>query len=203
MDGLLVSQLLLWAVVIALCAIVAALARQIGVLHERIAPAGALTLGKGPEPGELIEPMSLVRLDGAPLVIGGANARGHSTLLFFLSPTCPVCKELLPAVLSIRRSERAWLEVVFASDGDLAGQQAFAQAQGLQDVPYVVSTELGLRFRVPRLPFAVLLDERGALQARGLVNTREHLESLFQAQELKAPTMQEYLRRQHEENHAA
>ncbi|MBM5812334.1 MAG: hypothetical protein FJ191_10275 [Gammaproteobacteria bacterium] len=203
MDAMLVSQWLLWGVVLVLCAIVAALARQIGVLHERIAPAGALTLGKGPEPGERVEPLSLVRLDGSSFVIGGTSARGHSTLVFFLSPTCPVCKELLPAVLSVRRSERGWLDVVFASDGDLGAQRAFAQAQGLDEAAYVVSTELGLRFRVPRLPYAVLLDAQGVLQARGLVNTREHLESLFEAQRLQAPTMQDYLRQQRGENHAA
>ena len=41
---MLVSQILLWIAVIVLGALVAALARQVGILHERIAPAGALTL---------------------------------------------------------------------------------------------------------------------------------------------------------------
>ncbi len=202
MDTLLVSHLILWGVVILLCAVVAALARQIGVLHERIAPAGALTLGKGPEPGEAVAPLVLPRLDGGEVTIGGGRADGRSTLVFFLSPSCPVCKTLLPAVLSIRRSERHWLEVVFASDGDPDAQQAFVRTSQIGDAPYVVSTELGLRFKVPRLPFATLLDGQGILRARGLVNTREHLESLFEAQALGTPTVQDYLK-QREENHAA
>ena len=45
---LLLSQGLLWGVVIILAITVLALARQIGVLHERIAPVGALALGQGP-----------------------------------------------------------------------------------------------------------------------------------------------------------
>ncbi|HEY0594385.1 MAG TPA: methylamine dehydrogenase, partial [Sphingopyxis sp.] len=40
----LASQILLWIAVAVLGVLVAALARQVGVLHERIAPAGALTL---------------------------------------------------------------------------------------------------------------------------------------------------------------
>jgi hypothetical protein len=40
---MLTSQILLWTAVIVQALLIAALARQVGVLHERIAPAGALT----------------------------------------------------------------------------------------------------------------------------------------------------------------
>ena len=45
-DALAVSQIVLWIVVVILAATVLALARQIGVLHERIAPMGALTIDR-------------------------------------------------------------------------------------------------------------------------------------------------------------
>src|SRR2546426_8420546 len=51
-QALLVSNAVLWMVVVLLGCVVAALARQIGVLHERVAPAGALMVGKGPAVGE-------------------------------------------------------------------------------------------------------------------------------------------------------
>lgn len=41
----------------------------------------------------------------------------RATLVFFLSPTCPVCKKLLPVVQSIRDAESGWLDIVLASDG--------------------------------------------------------------------------------------
>jgi hypothetical protein len=41
-DALLISNAVLWCVVIVLALVVLALARQVGVLHERGAPAGAL-----------------------------------------------------------------------------------------------------------------------------------------------------------------
>ena len=52
-DALVISQIVLWIVVVILAVTVLALARQIGVLHERIAPMGALTIDKGPRVGDL------------------------------------------------------------------------------------------------------------------------------------------------------
>jgi methylamine dehydrogenase accessory protein MauD len=103
-----------------------------------------------------------------------------------------VCKTLLPAVLSSRRDERGWLDVILASDGNAEEQREFVRRQGLLGVPYVVSAPLGLAYQVSRLPFGALLDEHGILRARGLVNSREHLESLFEAQRLGVASLQEY-----------
>ena len=71
---------------------------------------------------------------------------------------------------------------MLASDGELEAQRRFVAGHELGDFPYVVSARLGLTYQVGKLPYAVLIDEHGTLRARGLVNTREHLESLFQRQ---------------------
>jgi len=192
MTALAVSNVVLWVLVLVLSAVVLALTRQLGVLHERIAPAGALMLNRGLAVGEAAPVLELAALDGQALKVGSARSDGRSTLLLFVSPSCPVCKTLLPAVRSSRRDERAWLDVILASDGDLAEQREFVRAQGLEGVPYVVSATLGLAYQVSRLPFAALLDEQGVLRARGLVNSREHLESLFEAKRLGVASLQEY-----------
>jgi methylamine dehydrogenase accessory protein MauD len=131
-------------------------------------------------------------LDGRAHRLGGARADGRSTLLLFVSPSCPVCKSLLPAVKSSRRGERGWMDVILASDGDAREQREFVRAHGLDGIPLVVSAALGLAYQVSRLPFAALLDEQGILRARGLVNSREHLESLFEAKRLGVASLQEY-----------
>jgi len=191
-TALAISNLVLWVLVLALSAVVLALVRQLGVLHERIAPAGALMLNRGLVVGEPAPVVAVADLDGAALEVGAARADGRSTLLLFVSPTCPVCKTLLPAVKSSRKDERAWMDVILASDGDALAQREFVRAQGLEGIPYVVSAALGLAYQVSRLPFAALLDERGILRARGLVNSREHLESLFEAKRLGVASLQEY-----------
>jgi methylamine dehydrogenase accessory protein MauD len=192
MTALAISNVVLWVVVICLALVLLALTRQLGVLHERIAPAGALMINRGPEIGEAMAALDVTDLDGREWRIGGANVNGKSTLILFLSPTCPVCKTLLPVVRSSRQQERDWLEVVLASDGDPAQHRQFVQQYQLRDFPYLVSPSLGLNYQVNRLPFAALIDKDGVLRARGLVNSREHLESLFEAQRLGVASLQEY-----------
>lgn len=192
MNPLVISNIVLWVLVLVLAAVLLAVVRQLGVLHERITPAGALMLNRGLTVGEAAPELEVADLAGQSLRVGAKRSDGRSTLLLFVSPTCPVCKTLLPAVKSSRKDERGWLDLILASDGDVAEQRAFVRAQGLEAIPYVVSAALGLAYQVSRLPFAALLDENGVLRARGLVNSREHLESLFEAKRLGVASLQEY-----------
>jgi len=194
MDNvLIVSNVILWVMVIGLGLTVLALARQVGVLYERIAPAGALMISQGPEVGEIAPEFELETLDGGPLTLGGVPQSNKSTLLFFLSPNCPICNTLIPVLKSIRRSESEWLDIVLASDGEPEKQRAFIARKELAEFPFVLSTELGMTYQVAKLPFAVLLDEKGVLRAKGLTNNREHLESLFEAMEQGVASIQEFM----------
>ena len=192
MSALAISNIVLWIVVLALLALVLALTRQIGVLHERIAPVGALMINKGLTVGEQVPVVDVSDLAGQVMKVGAPRTDGLSTLLLFVSPTCPVCESLLPVLRASRKQEKSWLQIVLASDGDLVTQREFVQAKGLGDFQYVVSAPLGMTYQVSRLPFAALVDANGKLRARGLVNSREHLESLFEAQRLGVASLQEY-----------
>lgn len=193
-QALIVSNILLWVAVLALLATVLALARQIGILYERISPMGALMMDSGPGVGQPAPVFQLPALGGGAVQIGGSANR--STLLFFLSPTCPVCKKLLPILKSVQKAEAQTTQVVLASDGELPQHEAFRQRAALEDFPYVLSAELGMSFRVSKLPYAVLLDTQGLVRAKGLVNSREQLESLLAAQELGVASVQEFLQTQ-------
>ncbi|HEX2486609.1 MAG TPA: methylamine dehydrogenase accessory protein MauD [Myxococcota bacterium] len=194
-DALLVSNALLWLAVVVLAALVAALLRQVGVLHERIAPVGALVTGPVPAVGQPAPLVAARELGGSLLELGGPSPDGRATLLFFLSPSCPVCKTLLPIVTRIARSDAARLRVVLASDGPPEEHLAFAREAQIE-LPYVLGSALGLAYRVGKLPWAALVDGSGVLRAQGLVNTREHLESLFEAQARGVASLDEWLRAQ-------
>jgi len=193
-NTLIVSNIILWILVLVLVAVVFALVRQIGVLYERVAPAGALMSGKGLKTGELAPVLDLQTVDGRKLTIGGERSDNKSTLLFFLSPTCPVCKTLIPVLEAMRKSEVDWLEIILASDGDLDEHRAWLKKQKMESWPYVLSPQLGMTMQVAKLPFAALIDEKGILCARGLVNSREHIESLFEAREQGVASIQEFLK---------
>jgi methylamine dehydrogenase accessory protein MauD len=193
-GALMVSNVVLWVVVIVLALVVLALARQVGILHERVAPAGALQPTSGPKVGELTEAMSIADVNGNAVTVGGASASGMNTLVMFTSPTCPVCKSLVPTAKSLAKAERNRLELVFASDGGTPEQhQAYVKDLGLDRYPYVLSEKLGMSFEVSKLPFAVLIGADGTLQSKGLVNTREHLESLIEAMDTGIATLQDYV----------
>ncbi|BFM18266.1 hypothetical protein R50073_44490 [Maricurvus nonylphenolicus] len=192
-NALIISNIISWLAIVALFIVVLALVRQIGLLHERISPVGALSIDKQKlKLGEAAPSFTLPSLTGGTIALGGDFNKPKSTLVFFLSDTCPVCKTLLPVLKSVARRESDWLELVLASDGDENGHKEFIARENLQDFPYVVSTELGMGFEVGKLPYGVLLDESGNLTSHGLVNTREHLESLIEAKHLGAPTVQTY-----------
>jgi methylamine dehydrogenase accessory protein MauD len=191
-TALAVSNAALWLVVVVLAVALLAVIRQLGVLHERIAPVGALMLAKGLKVGESAPQIAVQDLEGRSMTLGAARTDERATLIMFVSPTCPVCKTLLPVIKSSLASERDWLDIILASDGETANQREFVLANRLGGFPYVVSAPLGISYQVSRLPFAVLVDAQGVLRARGIVNSREHLESLFEAKRLGLASIQDY-----------
>lgn len=193
MDLLVISNIALWIGFVAMVIINLALARQIGVLYERIAPAGALMLNKTLRQGGAAPQLAVQDLDGRPLQIGAAAADGRSSLLFFLSPDCPVCASLVPVLKSAAAAESEWLNIIVCSDGEDQDHRGYIRKRGLERFPYIVSELLGKTYGVSKLPYAVLIDEKGLLASMGIINSREQLESLFEAKERKVASIQDYM----------
>ncbi len=192
MITMMISQGLLWGVVILLSVTVMALARQIGVLHERVAPAGALISGAGPGVGEQSPRLEVHALGGNAITVGATLAKGKAMLMLFVSQTCPICKKLIPIALDFAKSER--LDVLFVGDADVAEQRKLIEQFGIDEHCFVNGPEIGMTYRVSKLPYAVLLDDEGVISAKGLVNSREHFESLIIAKETGYATIQTYLK---------
>jgi methylamine dehydrogenase accessory protein MauD len=192
-EALLISNALLWLIVLALAAVVAALVRQIGILHERVAPAGALVGREGPRVGEPAPRLVVDDWNGQAVSLGGASADGRATLIAFVSPSCPVCKTMLEILDAVMRREQHRTRLLFASDGPRAEHEAFVREQRMAERGYLLSSELGLVYQVGKLPYAVLIDGAGVLRAKGLINTREHVESLFEAMDRGVGSVQEFL----------
>lgn len=191
MDWLVVSNIALWIGFVAMVLVNLALARQIGVLYERVAPAGALMMNQKLVVGAQAPVLSVQTLEGEVEAVGEAGDK--SQLLFFLSPDCPVCNQLTPALKSAASAESGWLRVLLASDGDDQDHRGYRERKGLQQFPYVVSELLGKTYGVSKLPYAVLIDEQGVIASMGIINSREHLDSLFEAKERKVASIQDYM----------
>jgi methylamine dehydrogenase accessory protein MauD len=82
---------------------------------------------------------------------------------------------------------------VFVGDDDPAAQRAMIAKHDMAAYPFINSAEVGMAFEVAKLPHAVLLDATGKVLAKGLVNSREHLESLIVSHEMGVPHVQDYI----------
>jgi len=141
-----------WALVLVLCVVVVALARQVGTLHLRLGPRGALEIDdEGPILGEPMPPIEAVGADDGPVALGGP---GEPRLVLFSSPTCIVCREVAPAIPAAARAGRLVPQVVHDPDAER-------------------------RLDVPGTPFLVVLDEHGVVRAKGTVNNLEQVEGLI------------------------
>jgi methylamine dehydrogenase accessory protein MauD len=191
LTSLIISQILSWLVILGLGLALLALARQVGVLHIRVAPAGALATTGGPSVGSSTGAIATRTLDGKPITVGGHAHGVKLRLLLFVSAQCPLCKAVIPMATSFAKAERVAL--TFVGDDDAAAQRAMIAQHGLEGQPFINGPEVGMAYEVAKLPFAVLLDEEGAILSKGLVNSREHLESLIVAHEMGIRTVQDYI----------
>lgn len=186
------SMILMWIVIIALTAVVISMARQIGILHERIAPMGALVTSGGLAAGDSLPSLRSTTIDGAAFRVGPDAPFRQRTLLMFVSANCPVCAKLIPIVQAVAAAES--IDLIFVGDADVAEQRALIARYRIGDHLFVNGPELGRAIEVAKLPYAVLVRTDGVIAAKGLVSNREHVESLFNADDSGFRSAQAYVR---------
>jgi methylamine dehydrogenase accessory protein MauD len=176
------SYIALWILAVFMLSGLVVLAHLLGILYQRV-PGKPAKLGvAGPDIGARLQPVEY--LDAFGRMVSVPPRSGKSLLLFFIAPSCSTCAQLLPVIKSLKHSERDELEVVLVStNAEIAPAQDFLRRNGAEDVPLIAS-HLFLRiYKVFTSPYAIVFDHIGIVRAKGLVNTREHLESLFEAKD--------------------
>ena len=177
-ELLAVSYVLLWVLVLLLLGTVLALARQIGLIYRRLPPVYARDMAEGPAIGSSMPILPATALAGGELQIGGpAKAR---RLYVFVGAGCSVCDELAPALASFARHDRDEAELILVGvAGDANSSAAFVDRHGLGRIPYALAPDASATYGVTGTPFAILIDPAGTVEAKGLPNHLEHLESLL------------------------
>ncbi len=174
-DWWAVSYAVLWAVVVALTVVVVALARQIGTLHLRLGPRGALEVDdEGPPLGEAPPHEETTDAQGRPARIGGP---GEAQLLLFVSPGCHLCEQVLPSLPVVARKH----ELVPYVLADVDAEETVSQYERRRLHARIVSAVgIAQRYRVPGTPYVVVLDRLGVVRGKGTVNNLEQLEGLVE-----------------------
>ena len=167
------SYVVLWLLVIVLSVVVVALARQIGTLHLRLGPRGALELDdEGPPLGEPAEAFDRADIDGRAVAIGGP---GDAQVLMFVSPGCMLCEQVLPSLSAIAGTHE--LTPYVLTDVDET-ESALTFGPKRLSVPVVAARDIATAYGVPGTPYVVVLDRHGVVRAKGTVNNLEQLEGL-------------------------
>jgi methylamine dehydrogenase accessory protein MauD len=117
--------------------------------------------------------------------------RATSQLLLFVSESCPISRKMIPIAREFCRSEN--IDLLFFGDDREDVQTALIQEFGLNPTRFINSESYGRTIGIDKLPYALLAGQDGRLIARGLVNSREHLESLMTVQETGFDTVQSWL----------
>ncbi|MDQ3982922.1 MAG: hypothetical protein M3271_09625 [Actinomycetota bacterium] len=170
-----VSYVVMWLLLAALTVVVVALARQIGTLHLRLGPRGALEADdEGPPLGEAPPPEESTDAQGRPARIGGP---GEPQLLLFVSPGCHLCEQVLPSLPAVARAHE--LDPYVLADTD--AEETVSQYERRRLPARVVSAAgIAQRYRVPGTPYVVVLDRLGIVRAKGTVNNLEQMEGLVE-----------------------
>ena len=167
------SYVVLWLLVVVLCFVVVALARQIGTLHLRLGPRGALEMDdEGPPLQEAPPPVDAVDISGKGISVGGP---GHAQLVLFVSPGCHLCEAVLPSLTAV--SEAGDMRALVVTDSD-ATEARTSYGDGRVRAPVIPSRKLAQAYRVPGTPYVVILDDLGVVRAKGAVNNLEQMEGL-------------------------
>lgn len=173
------SYVILWVLVLVLCLVVVALARQIGTLHMRLGPVGALEMDdEGPELGSPAISIPTSDMSGEPVVIGAA-----SQLLMFVSPGCHVCEQVLPSVGAVAKSGKLAPFVVTDVDAE---ETVLTFKNKKVAAPVVPGVAIAQSYEVPGTPYVVITDTAGAVAAKGTVNNLEQVEGLIDSAQRRA-----------------
>ncbi len=167
-------------ILIGLAVVVLSLARQVGILHERLSPAGMQRSRNGIQPGEIVPAQSLTAISEAPITFTGRPAA-----LLFMSAECPICRSVLPAFEdAVGGTDFApyWVaDGLPGPSGEMPDYTRYAADQRLDEDRLLVSQELGLTLGIQQIPALVLIDAEQKLIAREVLNGPRQVAALFSA----------------------
>jgi len=126
--------------------------------------------------------------------VGQLRRRERGLFLLYVSPHCSLCSGLLPS------AKRFFKEIAAEADGVwvmvLGSREAqifYARENELTRYPVAAEEQMPARMRVEGAPFGLWINAQGQVKAKGMVDRREHLESLRHAARIGHPSIESYV----------
>jgi hypothetical protein len=154
--------------------VLAAVVHQLGLLSLRVQPVPPMAFEEGPQPGDFLN------IKDAPWRAPHVEAEPRAGyLIYFFSPTCTLCGQLLSGVRGLARRHVGDVHVMLATEAP-EEQAGSYLARRKVDLP-LISDERVLRANgIPGVPFTLALDRDGKVVLGGGVNTTEQIDELIE-----------------------
>jgi methylamine dehydrogenase accessory protein MauD len=171
----LLSIVILWVIVLLLGFLVFGTLRALGVLSWRLEQLEATTpkrLGRdGLKPGKRAPDFTLPSTDGKEVCLH--DFAGHKVLLVFTQSGCSPCKTVIP---ELNRLERGDTHVVVINNGDPDSTRKWDAEVGAR-FPVLAQAQFSIskKYEVFATPFAFLIDAKGVIVSKGIINNRQHI----------------------------
>lgn len=173
---LLVSNIVLWVVVLGLGFLLLGVLRALGLLSWQLDQLYAITPRKidreGLKPGSKAPDFALPSAAGGEVALH--DYLGRKVLLVFTQAGCGPCHAVAPELNRLQR--KGEVQVLVVNNGDaVATRQWAGEVQALFPVLSQEHFSLSKRFRVYATPFGFLIDAAGVIASKGIVSTRQYL----------------------------
>jgi peroxiredoxin len=98
---------------------------------------------------------------------------GQRVLLVFMQSGCSPCKAVIP---ELNRLERGDTQVLAVNNGDPEATRKWSAEVGAR-FPVLAQTQLSIskKYQVYATPFAFLIDAKGVIVSKGIINNRQHI----------------------------
>lgn len=176
----LASYLVLWAVTALSLVVLLVVLRQLGLIYAGIHGAAGgrhvIRLAEGPEIGTFIVQFDEIdEITGEPFHF--PEPESDLNLLLFVSTDCSICEEALRDVSRFARAHE--VEILVLSDGE--GEAGDKHRQFIEaPVRFVRSAERLREMEIQSTPHAVVVNGKGVVLEKTIVNKLDHLEELVE-----------------------
>ena len=172
----LISDIVLWLVVLALGFLLLGALRALGLLRWRLEQLEATTpsrLGRGGlKPGKKAPDFTLPSVAGGEISLH--DFVGRRVLLVLTQSGCKPCHRIMPELNKLERAGK--VRVLVVNNGDLETTRQWADEAQVR-APVLVQQQFSVskRYEMYATPFAFLIDERGVIASKGIINNGEHI----------------------------
>jgi methylamine dehydrogenase accessory protein MauD len=170
------SSVLLWLLVLALAFLLLGALRALGLVRWRLEQLEATTpsrMGRGGlKPGKRAPDFTLPSVAGEDVSLH--DFAGRRVFLVFTQSGCKPCHKVVPELNKLQRGGEVQVLVVNNGEAEATREWA-AEADARFPVLKQRQFSVSKRYETFATPFAFLIDERGVITSKGIINNGQHI----------------------------